>query len=202
MRLWLANQPLVLASKSEARSRILRDAGIAVDIVPADLDERLIEQSVESCDAGEVAALLAREKARAVADRLPSRLVLGADQILTLDGRRFSKPTDPVAAGEQLKALRGKTHELTSAAALVRDGKVMFEHRELATLTMRAFTDEFLDAYLDAMGPAATASVGVYQLERSGIQLFERIEGDHFVILGLPVLSVLAFLRNEGLLAR
>lgn len=202
MPLWLADQPLVLASKSEARSRILRDAGIVVDIVPADLDERLIEQRVVTCNAGEIAALLAREKARTVAGRLPGRLVLGADQILTLDGRRFSKPADRVAAGEQLKALRGRTHQLISAAALVRDGEVMFEHRDLATLTMRAFTDEFLDAYLTAMGPAVTMSVGVYQLERSGIQLFERIEGDHFVILGLPVLSVLAFLRNEGLLAR
>jgi septum formation protein len=202
MPLWLADRPLVLASKSEARSRILRDAGIAVDIVPADLDERLIEQRVVTGNAGEIAALLAREKARTVADHLPGRLVLGADQILTLDGRRFSKPADRVAAGEQLKALRGRTHQLISAAALVRDGEVMFEHRDLATLTMRAFTDEFLDAYLTAMGPAVTMSVGVYQLERSGIQLFERIEGDHFVILGLPVLSVLAFLRNEGLLAR
>lgn len=202
MPLWLADQPLVLASKSEARSRILRDAGITIDIVPADLDERLIEQRVVTCNAGEIAALLAREKARTVAGRLPGRLVLGADQILTLDGRRFSKPADRVAAGEQLKALRGRTHQLISAAALVRDGEVMFEHRDLATLTMRAFTDEFLDAYLTAMGPAVTMSVGVYQLERSGIQLFERIEGDHFVILGLPVLSVLAFLRNEGLLAR
>jgi septum formation protein len=202
MALWLADRPLVLASKSEARSRILRDAGIAVDIVPADLDERLIEQRVVTCNAGEIAALLAREKARTVADHLPGRLVLGADQILTLDGRRFSKPADRVAAGEQLKALRGRTHQLISAAALVRDGEVMFEHRDLATLTMRAFTDEFLDAYLTAMGPAVTMSVGVYQLERSGIQLFERIEGDHFVILGLPVLSVLAFLRNEGLLAK
>lgn len=202
MPLWLADRPLVLASKSEARSRILRDAGITIDIVPADLDERLIEQRVVTCNAGEIAALLAREKARTVAGRLPGRLVLGADQILTLDGRRFSKPADRVAAGEQLKALRGRTHQLISAAALVRDGEVMFEHRDLATLTMRAFTDEFLDAYLTAMGPAVTMSVGVYQLERSGIQLFERIEGDHFVILGLPVLSVLAFLRNEGLLAR
>jgi septum formation protein len=202
MALWLADRPIVLASKSEARSRILRDAGIAVDIVPADLDERLIEQRVVTCNAGEIAALLAREKARTVADHLPGRLVLGADQILTLDGRRFSKPADRVAAGEQLKALRGRTHQLISAAALVRDGEVMFEHRDLATLTMRAFTDEFLDAYLTAMGPAVTMSVGVYPLERSGIQLFERIEGDHFVILGLPVLSVLAFLRNEGLLAK
>src|SRR5688500_16319478 len=126
MSLWLADRPLVLASKSEARSRILRDAGIAVDIVPADLDERLIEQRAVTGSAGEMAALLAREKARTVADRLPGRLVLGADQILTLDGRRFSKPADRVAAGEQLKALRGRTHQLSSAAALVRDGEVMF----------------------------------------------------------------------------
>jgi septum formation protein len=202
MPLWLADRPLALASKSAIRHQILCDAGVAVEIVPADIDERSIEQCAASREGEGIAALLAREKARTVAACMPGRLVLGADQILTLGGQRFSKPTDRDAAVEQLRTMRGRTHELVSAIALVRDGSIVFEHRELARLTMRAFTDDFLEAYLDAMGPAVTASVGGYQLERSGIQLFERIEGDHFVILGLPLLALLKFLREGGLLAR
>jgi septum formation protein len=202
MPLWLSEQPLVLASGSAIRRNILIDAGIVVEVVPADLDERLVEQRAATSDAGQVAGLLAREKARNVAGRIPGRLVLGADQTLTLGGRRFSKPTGRAAAREQLAALRGRTHELISAIAFVRDGEAVFEHREVAQLTMRRFTDEFLEAYLDAMGVAVTTSVGAYQLEKIGIQLFERIDGDHFAVLGLPVLPVLRFLREDGLLAR
>src|SRR5215467_7463014 len=172
MPLWLAEQPLVLASKSAVRHAILRDAGIPVEIMPADIDERGIEQRAGTRDPGEVAALLAREKARAGARRQPGRLVLGADQTLALGERRFSKPPDLVAAREQLKALRGRTHELHTAIALVRDGDVAFEHREIARLTMRAFSDTFLDDYLAVMGSAVTTSVGGYQLEKVGIQLF------------------------------
>jgi nucleoside triphosphate pyrophosphatase len=201
MPLWLADRPLVLASKSAIRHAILRDAGIAVEIVPADIDERAVEQSSSPRDAGETAALLAREKARTIAARSPGRLVLGADQTLVLGERRFSKPVDRLAAREQLEALRGKTHELCSAVALARDGTTLFEYREVARLTMRTFSVDFLDGYLDAMGPAVTASVGGYQLERAGIQLFERIEGDHFVILGLPLLPLLRYFRREGWLA-
>jgi nucleoside triphosphate pyrophosphatase len=201
MALWLADRPLVLASKSAVRHAMLRDAGLAVEIAPADIDERTIEQHAGIHDPGEVAALLAREKARAVGDRKPDRLVLGADQTLALGERRFSKPMDRAAARAQLAALSGRTHELHSAVALVRAGTVVFEHREVARLTMRALSDRFLDAYLDAMGAAVTTSVGGYQLERAGIQLFERIDGDHFVILGLPLLALLRFLRHDGLLA-
>jgi nucleoside triphosphate pyrophosphatase len=201
MPLWLAKAPLVLASKSAVRHAMLRDAGLTVEIVPADIDERTIEERAGLHDPGEVAALLAREKARAVADALPDRLVLGADQTLALGERRFSKPTDRAAARAQLEALSGRTHELHSAIALVRAGAVVFEHREVARLTMRALSKEFLDAYLDAMGAAVTTSVGGYQLEKAGIQLFERIDGDHFVILGLPLLALLQFLRREGWLA-
>ena len=201
MPLWLAEQPLVLASKSAVRHAILRDAGIPVEIMPADIDERGIEQRAGTRDPGEVAALLAREKARAAARRQPGRLVLGADQTLALGERRFSKPPDLVAAREQLKALRGRTHELHTAIALVRDGDVAFEHREIARLTMRAFSDTFLDDYLAVMGSAVTTSVGGYQLEKVGIQLFERVEGDHFVILGLPLLALLQHLRQAGFLA-
>jgi septum formation protein len=201
MPLWLADRPLVLASKSAIRHAILQDAGIPVEIAPADIDERAIEQRAGLHDAGETAALLAREKARGIAASRSSRLVLGADQTLALGERRFSKPVDRAGAREQLKVLCGKTHELHTAVALFRDGTLLFEHREVARLTMRAFSDEFLDAYLDAMGPAVTTSVGAYQLEKAGIQLFERIEGDHFVILGLPVLALLQYFRREGWLA-
>jgi septum formation protein len=201
MPLWLAGEPLVLASKSASRHAILRDAGIPVAVEPADIDERAIEQRSTKQDAGELAAMLAREKARTVAARRPGRLVLGADQTLALGERCFSKPADRAGARRQLAALRGQTHELHSAVALARGSSVLFEHREVARLTMRSFSDQFLEAYLDAAGAAVTASVGAYQLEKVGIQLFERIEGDHFTILGLPVLPLLEFLRSAGWLA-
>ena len=201
MPLWLADQPLVLASKSAIRGDVLRAAGLAIEVCPADIDERTIEQGSAARDPGEIAALLAREKAHAVAARLPGRVVLGADQTLALGERRFSKPTDRAAAREQLKLLRGQTHQLHTAIALVRDGVILFEHRKAARLTMRAFSDRFLEHYLDAAGAAVTASVGGYQLEKTGIQLFERVEGDHFVILGLPLLPLLLHLRQAGWLA-
>ena len=201
MPLWLAGEPLVLASKSAVRCALLRDAGVPVEVQPADIDERTIEQRSAARDAGELAALLAREKARTIAVCLYDRLVLGADQTLALGERRFSKPADRAGAREQLEALRGRTHELHTAIALVRESTILFEHREVARLTMRAFSDRFLEAYLDAMGAAVTASVGGYQLERLGIQLFERIEGDHFVILGLPLVALLQYMRQAGWLA-
>ena len=201
MPLWLADQPLVLASKSAIRGEILRAAGLAIEVCPADIDERTIEQGSAARDPGEIATLLAREKALAVAARLPGRVVLGADQTLALGERRFSKPTDRAAAREQLTLLRGQTHQLHTAIALVRDGVILFEHRKAARLTMRAFSDRFLEHYLDAAGAAVTASVGGYQLEKTGIQLFERVEGDHFVILGLPLLPLLLHLRQAGWLA-
>jgi septum formation protein len=201
MPLWLADRPLVLASKSEIRRALLADAGIPVEVSPADVDERGIEERAATRDAGEIALVLARAKAHAIAARLPGRLVLGADQTLALGERRFSKPSDRAAARDQLKALRGQTHELHTAVALARDGAIVFEHREVARLTMRAFSDGFLESYLDAMGGAVMASVGGYQLEKAGVQLFERIDGDHFVILGLPLVALLAHLRRAGCLA-
>ena len=202
MPLWLADRPLVLASKSEIRRALLADAGIPLDVSPADIDERGIEERATTRDAGDIALVLARAKAQAIAARLPGRLVLGADQTLALGERRFSKPADRAAARDQLKALRGQTHELHTAVALARDGAIAFEHREAAGLTMRAFSDGFLESYLDAMGGAVTASVGGYQLEKAGVQLFERIDGDHFVILGLPLVALLAYLRRAGCLAQ
>jgi septum formation protein len=204
MPLWLPADPLVLASKSAARRALLDAAGIPLEVRPAEIDERATETGTAGnaeAEAEAAAALLARAKALAVAAQMPGRLVLGADQTLALDARRFSKPADRTGAAEQLRTLRGQTHALHSAVALARDGKILFEHSETARLTMRAFSDTFLDDYLATAGSAVTASVGGYQLEGAGIQLFERIEGDYFTILGLPLLPLLAFLRREGWLA-
>jgi septum formation protein len=201
MALWTGVEPLILASKSPARFALLSAAGIAVEVLPADIDERGVEAKASAQDAGAAAALLAREKARAVAAIRPGRMVLGADQTLALGARRFSKPVDRAAAAEQLRALRGETHALHSALAVMRDGDLLFDHTDAAHLSMRCFSEKFLHEYLDAAGVAATASVGGYQLEKPGIQLFERIEGDYFTILGLPLLPLLEFLRREGSLA-
>jgi septum formation protein len=200
MAFWLLPQPLVLASQSAVRRTMLLGAGIPIEVVPAAIDEREFSERAES--ARSLAALLAREKALAVAARLPGRVVAGADQTLVLGGQLFSKPADRAAARAQLRMLRGRSHELHSAVAIARAGIVVFEHDEAARLTMRAFSDEYLERYLDTAGSALTQSVGGYQIERSGVQLFERIEGDHFTILGLPLMALLAFFRREGWLAQ
>jgi septum formation protein len=198
MSLWLAERNLVLASKSESRRTVLQNAGIPVDVVPAEIDERAIETQSGSGDARKIALLLARAKAQAVAAQMPGPLVLGADQTLALGERLFTKPTDRASAREQLLTLRGKTHTLHAAVAVARDGEIVFEYCDEARLTMRAFSDGFLDRYLDAAGHGVTASVGAYQVEGPGIHLFERIEGSHFTILGLPLVPLLEFLRREG----
>ena len=200
--LWLAATPLVLASKSAIRRTLLEVAGVSVEVCPADLDERGLEAKAPLQAPVAIAALLAREKACLVGRSRPGRLVLGADQILSLDGARFSKPADRAAARDQLRSLSGRSHELYSAVAFVQDGAVLFEHVGVARLTMRAFSDRFLDDYLDAVGDAATASVGAYQLEGLGVQLFERIDGDYFTVLGLPLMTALDFLRRRGYLAK
>lgn len=200
--LWLAEKPLILASRSKVRRALLEDAGIALETHPADLDERRVEASATSQAPSEVAMHLAREKARAVSMSNAGRLTLGADQTLALGHIRFSKPGDRAAARSQLRALSGKTHELHSAIVFVQDDELLFEFVGVARLTMRSFSDGFLDIYLESAGNAVTSSVGAYQLESFGIQLFERIEGDYFTILGLPLLQALDFLRRRGCLAR
>jgi septum formation protein len=198
MPLWLSPQPLVLASKSDVRGKMLAAVGLRFEIRPAQIDERAVEANAAITDAAAVARLLARAKADAVARSVPGRLVLGADQTLARGAKRFSKPANRTEAAEQLRALRGRTHELHSALALVRDGVLLFDCVDTARLTMRDVSDRFLEDYLEMAGDAALTSVGGYQLEGIGIHLFERVEGDYFTILGLPLLPLLGFLRQNG----
>jgi septum formation protein len=201
MPLWLAPQPLVLASRSDVRGKILAAAGLRFEIRPAPIDERAVEAQAGALDAPAVARLLARAKSQSVAASLPGRLVLGADQTLARGNRRFSKPADREGAAAQLRDLRGRSHELHSALALVRDGAVLFTCVDTARLTMRDFSDRFLADYLDMLGDFATASIGGYQLEGIGVHLFERVEGDYFTTLGLPLLPLLDYLRQNGFVA-
>jgi septum formation protein len=197
MPLWLERQPLVLASQSEVRGKMLAAAGLRLEIRPAHIDERAVEASAGVSDAAAAARLLARAKAQAVSATRPGQLVLGADQTLARGATRFSKPSSRDKAEEQLRALRGRTHELHSAVAVVRDGAVLFDCVDTARLTMRDVSDRFISDYLDMAGDAALHSVGAYQLEGIGIHLFEKVEGDYFTILGLPLLPLLKFLRQE-----
>jgi septum formation protein len=200
MTLWRGKDPLILASQSAARQALLANAGIDFEAVPALIDERAVQEASRLSDPGDIAALLAREKALVVSSDQPGRLVVGADQTLTLGLRLFNKPSSRAQAAEQLRALTGRSHELHSAVAVARDGKILFAAAARARMTMRQLGGTEIDAYLDAAGQAVTSSVGAYQLEGLGVHLFERIEGDHFTILGLPLLPLLAFLRSEQLI--
>jgi septum formation protein len=202
MPLWRAADRLVLASGSAPRRAMLEAAGIPLEVSTPDIDERSLEAVAGSLDPPGAAVLLAREKARSVSKRMSTRLVVGADQTLALGSRRFDKPRDHAAARDQLKALAGNVHRLYAAVAVVRDGTILFEAVDSASLTMRPLSDVFLDQYMQAAGDAVLASVGAYQLERLGIHLFVRVDGDHFTILGLPLLKLLEFLRREGSLAQ
>jgi septum formation protein len=200
MPLWLYPEPLVLASRSKVRQTLLAAAGIPIDVHPADLDERELEAQSPSQQPGKVATFLATKKALSVERSNPGRLVLGADQLLAVDGKRFSKPGDRATARAQLLELSGRTHMLYSAIAFVQNASVQFEYVSTARMTMRKFSDRFLDHYLDLVGSAATESVGAYQLEGLGVHLFERVDGEYFTVLGLPLMEVLAFLRQRGCL--
>ena len=193
---------LVLASGSQARARMLRDAGVEIEIAVAAIDETELMRGfrAEGLASVGVAEALAELKAQRVSAKFPGRLVLGADQMLDCAGIWFEKPGDLAAARRHLLALRGRMHRLISSAVLVKDGTRLWHHTAAAELTMRDFTEGFLDAYLAVAGDTVLASVGAYQLEGLGAQLVARIEGDFFTILGLPLLAVLDILREQGML--
>jgi len=194
---------LVLASASEARRRLLAAAGIDAEVLVAGVDESAIKDSLvsEGASPPEVAHALAELKAVRVSGRRPGALVIGADQVLVLDGRLLDKPVDMAAARAQLLALRGREHELLSAVAVALDGQAIWRHLETAKLVMRPFSEAFLDDYLARAGEAVLGSVGAYQLEGLGAQLFARVRGDYFAVLGLPLLALLDFIRGHGAIA-
>lgn len=196
-------RPLILASQSPARAGMLSRAGVPFEALPARVDEAAVKAGMlaEEALARDVADSLAELKARRVAARLPEALVLGADQILVCDGAIFDKPKDLAAARAQLVELRGRAHELLAAAVVIEAGRPVWRHIGRARLVMRRFSDAFLDDYLAAEGPRLLDTVGGYRLEGRGAQLFDRVEGDHFSILGLPLLELLAFLRTRGVVA-
>jgi septum formation protein len=180
---------------------MLEAAGIPVDLAVVDVDERAVEARARPASGGEAASVLASEKAMAGSARYPGRAVVGADQTLVLGSRPFAKPENRAGAKDQLRALSGRCHELHSAVAVARDKHIIFNHLDSAQLTMRAISEEFIDRYLDEIGPRAMSSVGAYQLEGLGSQLFDKVAGDYFTILGLPLLPLLTFLRREHFLA-
>ncbi|MGO4872578.1 MAG: Maf family protein [Roseiarcus sp.] len=201
--LWIGQERLVLASKSASRRHLLESAGLPFDVETAEIDERKLESEFlargEPSDA--LALALARAKALEVSVRRPRALCVGADQILTLEGRVVHKSESLEAAARTLYAMSGRTHRLTSAFAIAREGRIVGEGQDSADLTMRALDSRQIDRYLACAGPGVLASVGVYQLERLGVHLFDAIDGDHATILGLPMLKLLAALRSEGMLA-
>jgi septum formation protein len=194
----------ILASGSSSRARVLRGAAVPFTAVPADIEEGAIKQELLSRgdEPAAIAAELADAKALHVSRQHPGALVLGADQVLLFEGELVSKCPDMTAARNLLLRLRGKTHMLISALALAQDGKITWSHIETAKLQMRGFSDAFLATYLSTEGEGLLAGVGCYRLEGMGAQLFERVEGDYFSILGLPLQPLLAELRRKGVIAQ
>jgi len=200
----LCRGTVVLASASTARAALLEQAGLEVVREPAGVDEAAVKAPFrqEGFDAASCATALAEAKATRVSERHRDALVIGADQILVHDERWLDKPRDRTEARAQLADLRGSRHELVTGVVVAKNGATLWRHSDRAFLYMRAFSDEFLAAYLDTVGDAVLASVGAYQLEGVGAQLFARIEGDYFSILGLPLLPLLEFLREHGVVPR
>jgi len=201
--LWSGDSPLVLASTSQARRHLLERSGIPTEIEASGVDERALEAAAEDerLDPAALAKRLAVEKALAVSRRRPGRLVLGADQVLDHAGRAFHKPLTRTKAKAHLQRLAGRTHALLSAVALARDGEIVEIFLDSASLAMRSLSDEAIETYLDAVPPEVFGNAGVYQVEALGIHLFERIEGEHSTILGLPLIPCLDALRRLGQVA-
>lgn len=196
----MPDQPLILASASVVRLQLLQNAGLAVVAQPARVDEVAAREAMahEQAKPRDVADALAEMKAMKVARSHPTGLVLGCDQTLALDNTILSKPLDKGDARTQLLALRGRSHELHSAIVLFHEGRPVWRHLGSAKLTMRSFTDTYLDAYLERNWPEVSGSVGSYMLEGEGIRLFSEIEGDYFSILGLPLVPLLSYLCLRG----
>jgi septum formation protein len=189
---------LILASTSSTRRQMLQNAGVDVKAMPSPFDEQRAHGENRNKPAPELATFLALRKAQALSELFPETIVLGSDQTMNLAGNVMHKPKDLESAKNQLMKLRGKSHELHVAIALTRGDKILFEHSDSAQLRVRNFSEEFIDDYLARISPNVLGSVGCYQIENLGVQLFDRIEGDHFTILGLPLLPLLAFLREIG----
>lgn len=195
---------MILASASPIRRALLEQAGVAVATDAAAVDEAAVKAAfrADGASADACAEALAALKAMRVSSRHPAALVIGADQMLDFEGVWYDKPADRAAARDQLRALRGRTHRLISAAVVMRDGQRLWHTIAVARLTMRPFSEEFLEEYLHLADPAILRAVGAYQLEGRGVQLFERVDGDYFTVLGLPLLPLLDFLRGQGVISR
>lgn len=197
-----AHPDLVLASASPYRSRMLRDAGLEIEAVRADVDERAAEQPLAEAgaDPADIASVLAQVKAQEVSARRPGAVVIGCDQTLGLDGEVLHKPADMEEAIQRLLALSGRTHQLNSAICLVRDGELLWSHLETCNVTFRRLDPGFVGRHLAAVGEKALTSVGAYQVEGHGAQLIEKIDGDFFSVVGLPLLPLLGQLRKMSLI--
>ena len=196
----MSDEPLILASRSVSRRAMLDAAGVAYEALPAKLDERAIEAGLEGATAAEIAEALSVAKAAHIANEMPTRLVLGSDSLVVVDGKRFDKPADREEAAAHLRFFSGKKLHLHSAAALVKDDTCLWSDTAHAVLHVRHLSADFIEAYLEAEWPEVGQTVGVFRIEAMGVQLFKAVEGDHFTILGMPLLKVLAALREEGAL--
>ena len=189
---------IILASKSQVRSRLLKRAGVDFFVRPPDIDEAVIKKKAGNVSTKKLARILAETKARQVSSDFTDALVIGADQVLECQGVLFDKPAGKKAAREHLMNLRGKTHRLTCSVCVAQKGKIIWCQTDRADMTMLNFSNDFVEYYLEKAGDNIQASVGAYQLEDIGIQLFENIKGDYFTILGLPLLPLLDFLRTKN----